>query len=403
MNSFNGSINVELSDSGLDLGHGCRLKYRVGVTRDEYNAFTSRLKESGEYKIHSENVIGENSYLTLTSDMGMLHVYYTASTECVRIISDDLSSSCLPVTETEFERITDTSFCVMSMDFSHRDVTDGHGMSYVVILPDGRFLIFDGGYEQDSERLYRFLCDNNRRPDKKIIIAGWVITHAHTDHYKCFVQFASDHARDVELQYFIANHAIASEFHRGSGYCPYLEVEAYDTLTAFDGVKIIRPHSGQIIRFCDVELEVVYTHEDHYPRVMPYLNDSSTVIRLKACGQSILFMADCDKNTCDILCDTLGDALKSDFIQVNHHGYSGGTVELYQKVAPTYSLWTTSDIAFRFRTCGVKYQWIGNAVESNKYLYDTLGRENCFIADGPVEIIRLPLTDKKKDISFYEL
>ena len=404
MSNLNGSINVNLSDNGLDIGHGCRLKYRVGVSRAEYDSFVDSLKSSGDYKIFSENAVGENSYTTLTSSNGMLHLYYTAATESVRIISDDLSVACLPIIEvSDFDRITDTSLCVMSMDFSHRDITDGHGMSYVIILPDGRFLIFDGGYEQDSERLYRFLCDNNRRPDKKIVIAGWIITHSHTDHYKCFVQFAQDHAGDVELQYFIANHPIRAEFHRGAGYDPFLEATAYETLSAFDGAKIIRPHTGQVIRFCDVELEVVYTHEDHYPRVLPYLNDSSTIIRLKAGGQSLLFMADCDKNTCDILCDTLGDALKSDFIQVNHHGYSGGTIELYQKVAPTYSLWTTSDIAFRFRTCGVKYQWIGNAVESNKYLYNTLGRENCFIADGPVEIIRLPLTDKEKDITFYNL
>ena len=68
-------------------------------------------------------------------------------------------------------------------------------------------------------------------------------------------------------------------------------------------------------------------------------------------------------------------------MQVNHHGYSGGTVELYQKVAPSFSLWPTNKITFDLRVIGQKYPFIGNALESNKYLFDTLGRTHCLISD----------------------
>lgn len=401
MNSFNGTINVDLCDKGIDLGKGCRMKYRTGVCRDDYNAFITELKASGAYRVFQENELGENSYTTLVSDEGMLHIYYTARTESVRIISDDLSYTSLPVMDQEFKRISDTSLCVMSMDFSHRPVADGNGMSYVIILPDGRFVIVDGGYPHDACRLYRFLCDNNRRPDGKIVIAGWIITHSHDDHYDCFIQFAKDYAANVELQHFIANPAVKEQFHRGAGYDDFLTDGVDEVLDTFGSVRKIRPHTGQIIRLCDVDFEIIYTHEDHYPRILPYLNDESTVFRMNVDGQTVLFMGDCDKNTSDILCDTLGDALKSDFIQVNHHGYSGGTVELYQTVAPIYALWPTSELAFNFRTCGIKYQNLGNALESNKYLFDTVGRANCFIADGPVDIIRLPLRNKEKDVSYY--
>ena len=402
MKGYKGAIDVNFPDRGADLGFGCRMKYRNDVSRDEYDAFINTLIESGEYTVYQKNTIGDNSYITLTSDNGMLHMYYTAFNRTVRIISDDLSHYVLPVDDSkDYERITDTSLCVMAMNYTHREITDGNGMSYVTILADGRFIIMDGGYVHDAERTYKFLCDNNKRKDGKIVIAAWFMSHSHADHHGCFERFTELYADKVELQYWIANPARYEMYHRGGGYSSFLTTEVQELLKAYDGVKQIKPHSGQIIKFCDAEFEIVYTLEDYLPRTLGNMNDSSTVIRMKVGGQTVLFMGDCERSASELICDIQGEALKSDIVQVNHHGYSGGTSQLYTLVAPKYALWTTSEIAFTFRTCGVKYQWIGNAVNSNKFLFDTVGKENCFVADGQCKIIRLPLTDKEKDITYY--
>ncbi|MBR2354517.1 MAG: hypothetical protein IKA76_08460 [Clostridia bacterium] len=140
--NYNGTLDVQLSDHGMDLGHSCRMKYRRGVSREEFETFVAELKQSGGYKVFQENTIGENLYVTLLSDEGMLHLYHTASEESVRIVSDTLEYFALPVDEsTGYEKVTDTTFCVMSLDYTHREVTDGNGMSYVIILEDGRFVI----------------------------------------------------------------------------------------------------------------------------------------------------------------------------------------------------------------------------------------------------------------------
>ena len=88
-------------------------------------------------------------------------------------------------------------------------------------------------------------------------------------------------------------------------------------------------------------------------------------------------------------------------MQVNHHGYSGGTVELYELISPAWSLWTTNQISFDLRVVGEKYKFIGNAVESNKYLFDTLGRAHCIVADGPCKLLKFPLKSEN-DITYYE-
>jgi beta-lactamase superfamily II metal-dependent hydrolase len=398
--SYNGTIHVNFPDHGMDLGRGSRMKYRRAVSLAEFESYVSELKASGAYRVFQENTIGENRYVTLISDEGMLHLYYTASEECVRIVSDTLEYFTLPVDESEgYEKVTDTTFCVMSLDYTHREVTDGNGMSYVIILEDGRFIIMDGGYRQDAARLYKFLSDNNKRADGRIVIAAWYMSHSHGDHHGCFNEFTKLYADQVTLQYWIANPGQAWMFN--GGYSSWLTDVAPEELKAYGDVKWIRPHTGQKVRFCDVTLEFLYTLEDYIPATLTNMNDSSTVTRMTVKGQTVLFMGDCEKTASAVIVHQQGEGLKSDFVQVNHHGYSGGATLLYQAIAPTYSLWCTSEIAFRFRTCGIKYQWIGNAVSSNKYIYDTVGAENCFVADGPVKMIRMPLTDKETDITYY--
>lgn len=39
-------------------------------------------------------------------------------------------------------------------------------------------------------------------------------------------------------------------------------------------------------------------------------------------------------------------AWKSDFVQVTHHGYGGGTDELYDLISPTYAMWPTAQYFF---------------------------------------------------------
>lgn len=74
---------------------------------------------------------------------------------------------------------------------------------------------------------------------------------------------------------------------------------------------------------------------------MDYLNEASVVTRLKVGGQTVLFCADCEMKGDNQLI-LLGDALKSDFLQVSHHAYSGGSPELWDAVDPEYLFWTTS-------------------------------------------------------------
>ena len=51
------------------------------------------------------------------------------------------------------------------------------GMSYVIRLSDGRFIIIDGGrnFESDRQKLLNHLKSNS--PDERPVIAAWLLTH----------------------------------------------------------------------------------------------------------------------------------------------------------------------------------------------------------------------------------
>ncbi len=374
------NIHSRYPQQGEGIGNGLRISHRSGMIAADFNEFLQELQKEG-FTLGAQNAIGTNRYAELKSGDQTLYLSHTAKEQYLRMVSDDGSFyQPLPRAET-FEKLGKTTLWVMPLDYAHREVSDGNGMSFVLQLADGRYLIWDGGYAQDAAPLYEFLCAHNLRKGKPVI-AGWIMTHSHNDHYGCFKAFTQAYADQVELQYWIANPAPHWMFYRCKGYDSFLSAEVYDLLKKYPTVQFVCPHSGQKFTFCDAELEVLFTWEDHYPRGMSNMNDTSLVLRLKVGEKNLLFLGDAVNESNDKMSERLGAALKSDYLQVPHHGYSGGTVELYKWVAPEFAFWPTSQVAFDLRTTGEKYKWIGNALESNKYLYDTIGREHCYVADG---------------------
>ena len=119
-------------------------------------------------------------------------------------------------------------------------------------------------------------------------------------------------------------------------------------------------HTGQKLYFRNVELEILYTHEDMYPWSIEYFNDTSTVARIKTYstdGSGItkdmtptstsLWLGDAQMRASKVMRATYGQYLKSDIVQVSHHGAVGCEWELYQLTDPTYLLWPNSRETFQ--------------------------------------------------------
>lgn len=375
----------------------------TGVKKAEFTAYCQKIVADG-YTLWQENQIVENLFRTYRDGKKelCLSFYPKQSGGTMHLFADEhKATAMIPDASQDYEKVTEATLHVMSLHYDHRGDYhgryDGHGMNYVITLEDGRYIVMDGGYSsnagsRDDERIYNYLVEHNRRKDGKVIIAAWFMSHPHGDHCGAFESFVSKYHDKVTLEYFIANPNSLSMASDGSWYFKVLP----GLLTQMNA-PLIKPHTGQIVTFCNTELEVVFTHENLYPGYIEDSNNTSTVIRLRQNGYTALFTGDASVAACDKMVKLYGDELKSDIFQVNHHGHSGGTWALYDAATrgDSYVLWTCAKDTFYYRTLGYRVE--GKTIASsgilkpNRDLALKVGFENCFYADGVVEQIIFPL------------
>ncbi len=379
------------------LMHGNYATCFNGVNATEASTYASNMISSG-YTQTKTGSLGSTTYWHYTHPNGAAYLVFDSAKSTLYVVTDDRSVTSPYVAPAGYTKITDTTLGIMSLDYSHGELGDGNGICNIWTLEDGSYLVIDGGYVYDSQRLYNYLYDNNKRPDGQIVIHAWYFTHGHGDHYDAFKQFTADHNTDVTLQYVIASAAAESD---------PLNANLLTNLAKYNGAKLVRPHTGETYNMPGLKIDILYTCEDLYVHngTIDAGNNSSTVSRFTVGGQTILYSGDAESNACDKMISMYGSALKSDFLQINHHGYSGGTAAFYNQVKPSYILWTSSQFATEQRTSGKMYQWIGGStwVSANRtaFSYVDYDYDKVFAADGPVELMTFPYNGDREALPTY--
>lgn len=230
-----------------------------------------------------------------------------------------------------------------------------YGMSYAVRLPDGRFLVIDGGrrIEGDAERL--FACLKEGSPWEKPVIAAWLMSHPHSDHYYCFFPFMERYAGQVTVEKFFFNFPDADD----TVHYPKLDTPSreFGGMTAAQvirlfldkvaalGVPLYSPHTGQRYSLGGTQLRFLACMDDtiHFSR---NINATSLVFTLELAGQTVFWGTDASFADAR-LAERYGEALKADILQVPHHGFGCGAeqgqLRGYALIRPRVCLLPVSD------------------------------------------------------------
>lgn len=310
----------------------------VEVIPDGEGVFEATEKELNATKLSDKTILSNRfaSYQGEESDYYLCH--YPTRGEVRRVTCPKASFQHRPTDDTS--RPVTNAPALYQIDLDNRRINCG--MSYVYHLADGRFFIIDGGYFTygERERLYtllRSLC-----PEGKLPIAGWFFSHAHQDHFGCFIEFILKYRHEIEIDalYYTFPSLSLEEASRWkqSDNATMREFD-YTVSMILPDVKHIHPHTGETFSLSTLSFEVLFTHEDIYPESVGAFNNTSTILRITCEGQSILFLGDLQTTSCRKLEAMWGDFLKSDIIQVAHHGFNGSTVETYSLATPTVALW----------------------------------------------------------------
>lgn len=409
------------NDAHLCSNNGDQYFY-TDVTANEIEAYAKKMQNVG-FNIVQDHTANRNRSITFLGMGGSIHLFYQEAEKSLVVSADNGSPELLkkPLEGSWITRVSN-SFAVMTMDYSKYSCSSGcnprydnNGLCYIITLEDGRFIVYDGGYSyaNDAQIIYEFLRDNNSREGLPVI-AAWVFTHSHGDHYGAFETFTTEHAKDVVVEAFVMNTGTNGCYSKGHN--DFLE-KIPTTLgrTHYPTAQTIQLHIGQSLYFGNVEIEALYTHEMFHfdSRTLSDENTASLVTRVWIDGVSILLSGDTYAGTA--IAQLYGDYLKSDFFQVPHHGNGGGTKEFYQAVDPDYILWTTSQPGFRRRTSGIAYS-VGmpssTIAQLNKQMFEDVGgtREsinangaiNNWCADGPVDILTFG-ENKEIHVTYYKI
>lgn len=159
----------------------------------------------------------------------------------------------------------------------------------------------------------------------------------------------------------------------------------------YPDAEIHTPHTGAAYRFPGAEMEFLWTGDMMFPYYYMTANDMSLALRFRfTSGRTALIFGDCMQHALRLMTAMYGDYLKSDVLQVTHHGLIGGERGTYEMVDPEICLWATSEKRFAGVLEGQKFQWcIGEGgCDYNSWIRDdTVRRRQHYAQDESTTVL----------------
>ena len=320
------------------------------TTADSYTKYCKSLLDMG-YTLHADNAVQNNIFGTYVNDETVINIGYYNFGKEIRLILE--KRSVLPKTaeENTYEVKVTPKFAFFGLG-SNSEYAGGQSMIWQ--LSDGSFIIVDGGYQEadHARKLYMFMRENAPDPDN-IVIAAWIITHPHGDHFGGLVQFSGVYAKKVTVEMFIGNFPTAAVRKEGGITDGWSGEKLMDHIkTNFPNTPFLTARVGQKIPLRDAEIEIFYTFDSFAPQLMTWYNTSSLVFAVNIAGQRFLVLGDASHSGCSLAYYTFGDYLKSDYVQIAHHGAgvgaytTFGVTSVYSAAAAPVVLWPAADYTF---------------------------------------------------------
>ena len=374
------SENVNFKDSGLtqkvdvtslglgtgyDAGQDCKTYIKTDANKTTFTNICSAIERAGATR-YTGNTIGTNIFATYVTQTQIINVMFFPNRNEIRTAVDKrgegTSGFSLPGLSIDNKYTKTTTSEMIVCDISNSDWPGG--MCIIFKLSDGRFFIIDagmGGKYADGREwigsssgwIYATLSKHADDP-KNIKVAGWLITHVHSDHAGGLYDMALGYhgstkkgkhtvmpkevTKYIKIENMIYNQPATTKFGR-TGWMSTI-------INAFSIKNVIKAHPGQVFHYADLTL-TIYGAQDimlEKSGSSGDLNDFSVVSRVEFNGKSALFLGDSDTIPNPRLAEIYKTALKSDILQLAHHGYGDtgdGTVNSYCN--PSIVLWVVSD------------------------------------------------------------
>lgn len=209
----------------------------------------------------------------------------------------------------------------------------GAQMMSFIVKNDEFLLVFDGGNTCDAD----FLCTYVKSLGGKI--DGWFITHPHSDHIDAMYSLLDRHFDEVIINTVYLNFP-SDNFLKKHDSKQFEHVLRLREQINAKSVNVHIVHTADEYKFGDIAIKVLREPDESI--TSNAYNNSSVVYRLESEGKSMLFLGDLGvEGGRQLLEQVPHELIKSDFVQMAHHGQNGVEKSVYEVINPDYCFWCT--------------------------------------------------------------
>ena len=248
-------------------------------------------------------------------------------------------------------------------------------MSYRIYTPDGDLVVIDGGNAAEEPFLRENIMAHGGR------VAVWIVTHCHSDHYGALAEIL-ERPQGLSIDALVWNFPPVEWLNRAEAQYAADTARICGLLDAWQGFAV-KPTEKTRLKIGGLDIEFL---RDPYggTEVGVGINYSSLVFKMRfPTGTEILFLGDLDYAAGETLADRYREALKSDAVQMAHHGQNGVGERVYGYARPSVCLWPTPDWLYDNLGGTGPYK----TLETRAWMEGLGVREHATEADGDVLIV----------------
>ena len=260
----------------------------------------------------------------------------------------------------------------------------------------GKIAVIDGGRVPDTDRFIRILQKITGREVPHV--DSWLFSHLHCDHYGVYYTLCSDEKYRGKVTV-------------GTFYCDLLTEDFYTKLSkekvnnagiirsammspdSPTGAKTVTVKKGDIIAVDEIEFEVIHVPDISMAEYMN-MNDSSVVYKMTYDGkQTMMLLGDAEWVCSNDLTQNCADKLKSDIVQVGHHGCGNVSAECYELIDADAYIWPIGE-KFWYSDCGEGLNTHNTGViKSRAYMMrKNPNMKNVYVVMDDIMSTQLPMT-----------
>ncbi len=250
-------------------------------------------------------------------------------------------------------------------------------MGYILKTKNNKIIVIDGGTIDDTENLVEQINKHGGKVD------AWFLTHLHDDHLGAFSNIANDEQIQIEKIYcsfndyswYEENEPARAEFSK-----QILEILKQDNIKD----KVEEVSLNQNINIDDLKIEILGIKN---PEITENAgNEQSMVIKFDTRKTTFLVLGDTGVKSSEKLLNTQKEKLKSDIVQMAHHGQNGATKELYEQINPTICMWPTPEWLWNNDSGEGKDSGTWKTLETRQWMEELKVKKNYVEKDGDITI-----------------